>query len=220
MKGTNRKFVVKAELLVTLIVASSLFVLVAQAQSVTTFSSADRFNIPNLNGSIQFATNGSYTSANFENNTWVFTGLKLNRLVTFGTIKISTLNSNITILSYRISNATTGRGQSITYYANAPGQQIIDLGLNSTQSNPLQWSVIVSQNVFLAKDSGWTFGPDNSFIVTGQTGNISITRFNFTNRFDDSNQPFLIRHSIIIITCALLAAVTAVAVILYLRRRA
>ncbi len=191
----------------------------SQAQSVTTFSSDSQFRIPELNGSIGFSVNGSYSSATLTNNRWVFKDLRLNNSQVLGTLEFSAQDSNVTILAYRSYNSSFGRSASISYFASGQGQQIINLGLNSTQANPTQWSVIVRGNVFLAKDQGWTFLPDNSFEVTDQTGTVIIVRFAFTNPYDDSNQPFLIRHSIIIITGAALAGIVAVAAVIYHRGR-
>ena len=49
-----------------------------QAQTIVTFSPADKFDIPVLDGAVSFAVNGSYSKATFENNTWIFTDLQLN----------------------------------------------------------------------------------------------------------------------------------------------
>lgn len=50
----------------------------AQAQTVTTFTPADKFSIPAYNGVISFAVNGSYSEATLDNDTWTFNSLTLN----------------------------------------------------------------------------------------------------------------------------------------------
>ena len=75
-----------------------------QAQTNTAFTSAAKFLVPAYNGSISFAVNGTYSTATFENNTWTFTDLHLNRSTLLGSFDISTQNSNITVVSYEANN--------------------------------------------------------------------------------------------------------------------
>ncbi|MCL4430456.1 MAG: hypothetical protein M1167_06860, partial [Chloroflexi bacterium] len=69
----------------------------ANAQAATTFTPQDKFSIPQLNGSISFAVNGSYSSATLENGTWTFNDLSLNDSQPLGNLKISVENSNLTV---------------------------------------------------------------------------------------------------------------------------
>jgi hypothetical protein len=192
----------------------------AEAQTATAFTPADKFPIPQNNGTVSFAVNGSYSSATLTDGMWVFTDLRLNDSDFQRTMKVSTLNSNMTIISYGpYGNDVFGHIFIIAYYADGVGQQIIDAGLNSSWSDPTEWSVIVNNSVFLAKDKGWTFSADNSFVVTGQTGLIGLVRFGFLNPQGDKNQPFMVKHSVIITTGIALAAVSAVGVVVYARRK-
>jgi hypothetical protein len=191
-----------------------------QAQTATAFTPADKFFIPQNNGSVDFAVNGSYSSATLTDGMWVFTDLRLNNSDSLGTLKVSALNSNMTIIDYGAFNSSLfGRLLAITYYAEGAGQQIIDMGLNSTMADPTMWSVIVNDGVFLAKDKGWTFSPDNSFVVTGQTGVVRIVRFAYSNPQSDGNQTFIEQHSVIIATGIVLASVASAGVAVYSRRR-
>jgi len=49
----------------------------AQAQTVTEFTPENQFPIPANNGTINFAVNGTYAQAKQENNSWIFSELKL-----------------------------------------------------------------------------------------------------------------------------------------------
>lgn len=191
----------------------------AQAQTATVFTPSDKFPIPQDNGTISFAVNGSYSSATLTDGFWVFTDLRLNVSGPLGTLNVSSLNSNMVIEFYGAINYSFGKLYGISYYANGAGQQTINMGLNSTFADPTEWSVIVNDSIFLAKDKGWTLSPDNSFVVTGQTGIVRIIRFGFLNPHGDSNQPFIVKHSVIIVTGISLAAVSAVGVAVYARRK-
>lgn len=70
----------------------------AKAQDSVTFTPADKFSIPALNGSISFLTNGTYSEATLENNTWHFKDLTLNNSRPIGNLKISTENSRYNII--------------------------------------------------------------------------------------------------------------------------
>lgn len=189
-----------------------------QAQTPSTFTSTDRFDIPQLNGSIRFGYNGSYASAVLANNTWVFTNLTLNNISRPGTIKVSAQNSNITIYSFSLVFFNQSR-ISVRYNAQGAGQQFFDFGLNkSVPTHQSEWSVIIPGSVFLANGQGWKLQSDNTVIVTGQTGNISVSRFNFGVP-NDSNLPFYERHSVALITIAIVAATVAVAAIISVKVR-
>ena len=109
-------------LAIVLIVALTFFPKFSNtlAQTDTTFTSSDKFRIPELKGSIRFNVNGNYTSATLQNNTWVFTDLKLANSPIVRTLKISVENSNITVYSYR-TFPQFGRSTSIRF--NVEGQR-------------------------------------------------------------------------------------------------
>jgi hypothetical protein len=192
-----------------------------QAQNPSTFSSTDRFDIPQLNGSIRFGYNGSYASATLANDTWVFTNLTLNNFSRPGTFKVSVRNSNITIYSFFLIFSNQSR-ISVRYNAQGAGQQFFDFGLDkSVPTHQSEWSVtraLITGSVFLANGQGWELLPDNTVIITGQTGNISVSRFSFGVP-NDSNLPFYERHSVALITIAVVAATVAVGAIISVKVR-
>jgi hypothetical protein len=206
---------------VIVVLAFSYFCPSIQAQTRTTFTSSDRFTIPQLNGAITFAENGSYLSAVLENGTWTFTDIRFNQTQSVGTLKVSAENSNMTIIAYS-SFSFFGRNPTIYYNAAGDGRQTVNLGLNST-THSSEWSIVVKRNIFLAEGEGWHLLPDNTVVLSGLTGNISVTHINFGLPNDgnsNGNLPFYVQHSVIITVAAALAVVVATAIMLKVKVRA
>lgn len=201
-------------MLFVLVTVSSLFLSGVQAQTRISFSVSDRFNIPELNGSISFAYNGSYSSAKLENDTWVFNDLVLNNSQRLGSLRVSTQNSNITLYSFYSSNAISTTRHSVRYFAEGAGRQVFNLGVNGT-THPSEWWVTINvpNTVFLTEGRDWQLLADNTVIVNGQTGNITVAHYNFNVGPDYSNVPFVERHSVLIVTAALVAVTVVVAAV-------
>ena len=194
-----------------------------KAQNATAFSPQDKFSIPELQGSIRFALNGSYSSATLENDTWNFKDLSLNNSKALGNLKISVEKSNMTVWSYQ-SYLFFGRSTFLRYNVQGIGNQTINLGLNSTQpTNAIEWtvtvpSVTVPKTVFLTEGDHWNLLPDNSVVVSGLTGNVSVSHFSF-NTPNTSNLPFYQQHSVVITTVFLVAVIVAVALVIRFKVR-
>jgi hypothetical protein len=199
----------------------SQFCVGTQAQTATAFSPLDKFSIPTQNSTISFAVNGSYSQATLENSTWTFKNLKLdlqnatflgiNASDTTRNLSISAENSNVTVLAY-LTITNTINVDLLSYTAEGSGTQTINLELNSTRSSPDDWSVFVSNGVFLPEGQDWTLQPDNTIEVTGQTGNVTVAHFTF----DDTarNLSFLLQHYLVIFIALVLVAVVAVAAVI------
>ena len=188
-----------------------------QAQTNITITPNETFSIPENNGSIHFAVNGSCTSATLQNSTWVFTNLELANFPSNGTLKFSTENSNITIYYYRTSNQF-GRTTSIKYNAEGQGKQYINLGLNTTKStNPSEWLITVPNGGAVVHGIGWNLLPDNTVVLNGLNGNVTVSHFNYN--FPTATGPFYVQHSIIIITATVVAATIAIAVLIKFKVR-
>ncbi len=185
-----------------------------QAQTETTFTPSDKFSITSLNGTISFALNGSCSSANLVNDSWVFSNLRLNNSQPLGNLTISATNSNLTIFSFGSFNYL-GRIAQLRYSAQGKGTQTVNLGLNLTQpSHPSEWSIsIPGRSGFLSEGSNWNLLPDDSVVIFGLRGNVSVTHFSRLIP-NNSNLPFYQQHSVIIITSIVLAIVAAVAVVI------
>jgi hypothetical protein len=191
-----------------------------QAQNSVAFSPSDCFSIPQLNGSIRFAYNGSYSSAQLENDTWVFKDLVFNGSQRLGNLHVSVENSNITIYSFYSSNAISQTRHSVRYFAEGAGRQVFNLDINGT-THPSEWWVTINapKTVFLAEGVQWHLLPDNTVIVDGQTGNVTVAHYIFNVAPDYSNVPFLDRHSVLLVTVAAVAVTVVVASVIAVKVR-
>ena len=218
IKSTTKRIL---NLLLLFIIIALIFHFAAidtQAQTATTFTPQDSFSIPALNGTINFAINGSCTSATLVNGSWIFSNLSLNNSKPLGNLTVSAENSNVTISLYRFYNLL-GRTAILRYYAQGVGTQTVNLGLNVTQpTQPIEWIVSPIAGVFLAEGNGWKLLRDNSVVVTGLTGNITVSHYGFFAP-TDSNLPFYQKHSIAIVTAIVLAALAAIAVVIRVKGR-
>ncbi len=181
----------------------------AEAETEITFTPNDRFPVTSFNGSIRFATNGSYTTATLTNGKWAFTNLRLNDSQTPSTLIIGVKDSNITILSLRTFNFS-GRSTFLQYVAQGLGSQSVKLDLNSSrQTSPYEWSVIVpgaSGAVWLAEGQNWNLESDNTVVINDLVGYVSVSHFNIFTQSDGN-------HSILIITAVAFAIVVALALV-------
>jgi hypothetical protein len=190
----------------------------SQAQTRQNFTLSDEFNISQLNGTIRFASNGSFSSATLENDTWVFNDLRFNISRPLGNLKISAENSNMTIFSYQPINFF-GRSFFLMYSVDGVGRQTVNLGLNVSQpTSASEWSVITPGSVFLAEGEGWKLLTDDTVVLTGLTGNLSIVHYNF-GEYNDENLPFNEKHSVAIIIAIVLASTVTVGVVIKFRGR-
>lgn len=189
----------------------------AQAQTNITITPNETFSIPENNGSIHFAVNGSCNSATLQNRTWVFTDLELANYPSNGTLKFSTENSNITVYIFR-TTGQFGRTTSIKYNVEGQGKQYINLGLNTTKStDPSEWLITVPNGGAVVHGIGWKLLPDNTVVLNGLKGNVTVSHFNYN--FPTATGPFYVQHSIIIITTAVVAATIAVAAVIKFKVR-
>jgi hypothetical protein len=210
LRVKRNRLVLAGVIFLVFVTVSSSIVFGAEAQNRTSFSTSDRFVIPELNGSIRFAYNGSYSSAVLENNTWVFSDLMINTTRLLGNLKVSVQDSDITIFSFYSSSNISMARQSVRYNAQGVGSQVFDLGVEGATHHSEWWVTVGSlSTVFLAQGREWRLSPDNIVTVKGQTGNISVTHFSFDAQ-SNSSLPFMERHSVLLVTLAVVA-VTAIA---------
>jgi hypothetical protein len=199
----------------------SCFCPYSQAQTRQSFTQSDKFNIPQLNGTISFAFNGSCSSVKLENDTWAFNDLRFNLSRPLGNLKVSAENSNMTIYSYQANNFSS-RSVFLRCNVNGVGTQTVNLGLNvSKPTSSSEWSVTIrpaGTTVWLAENEGWNLLPDNTVIVTGITGNLSIIHYNFGANIYE-NLPFYQEHSIALITSIVLASTFVVALVIKIKER-
>jgi hypothetical protein len=157
-----------------------------------------------------------------ENNTWYFNDLRFNISRPLGNLKVSAENSNMTIYSYQANNFF-GRSVFLRCHVDGSGSQTVNLGLNASKpTSAVEWTVTIpgpdGKTVFLAENEGWKLLADDTVVVTGITGNLSIVHYNFGVNID-GNLPFYQAHSIAIITVIVIASTVAVGVIIRVKVR-
>lgn len=163
-------------------IAAIILVLVsadAQAKTPTSFTHETPFSIPDFNSTIYFASNGSYTQAKLENNTWIFRNLQISNTSAsfFGeqrsiistpieSMRISAKNCTITITSlYKLNEEQSEKlfnnnyflrqqWASIRYNVTGLGTQSFNFGLSPAfGQNPLVSNVRVQLNWELTNQS-------------------------------------------------------------------
>ncbi|MGO8807194.1 MAG: hypothetical protein ACLQO7_11455 [Candidatus Bathyarchaeia archaeon] len=180
------------------------------AQTNSVFGPATKFRVPAYNGVISFATNGSYMSATFADNTWTFKNLRLNGSQPLDNLEISTENSSVTINSYQ--TVTFGfPSEFLNISVQGKGQQVINMGVGAFSGTNVDW-VVASNVTFL--NSGWSVSHNGTVSLTGLTGNLNIIYFNFTSQIGSSNLPFYKAHSVAIaVTIGVIATFGAAVVV-------
>lgn len=185
------------------------------AQSERIFAPNEKFEIPDLNGSIRFATNGTYERATLENGSWRFLNLFIHS--SFTTMKLnltaSAENSDVVILSYRVFNVTFS-GVSLRYNVSGSGKQVFDLGELPKAG---EWSIAFNGE-FMGENDGWSLSSNRKISLTPPTGNVSITFYSLPDSFGnagDDSAPFYRRHSVVVATAVALTATVCVTVAIW-----
>lgn len=188
----------------------------AQPEIDTPFTSADKFSTPEFNSSISFSSNGTFSTAKLLNDTWTFTNLRLNvSSPSVGNLTVSIHNSNMTITSFRYYQ--NSQSATLRYNVEGVGTQKVNLGLDSSQTtHASEWGVTLPGSIFLAEGENWKLLPDNTVIIMGLTGSISVSHYGFSVE-SGRNTPFYLQHSIIITTIILLLIVIAITLAIKLK---
>ena len=214
--------------IIVIIIIASIFSSVfpsLQAQTKQTFSPADKFSIPAYNGVISFAINGSYTAATLQGNVWTFADLRLNGSPNLATLKISTENSNLTILSYRTRNGTYQiPNETLRYRIVGEGKVSVNFGLsNAGQYGGSDWYVSKAgknSTIFLSLGHDYVLGNDGTLTIYDVTGNISVTH-DFLNGYlgNTSSLPFYQQHSVIIAVALVLVITVTFVIVIRLKNK-
>ena len=218
LKRNQGSFVISAASLVIALIVIQICI-TAKAQTNTSFTPADWFDIPSTNGKIGFSENGTYAKATLTNDTWAFNDLKLNGSTPIEMFIASAQSSSIIITSYRATNTT----QMLRYIAEGQGRQTFNMGIPAEDRrwglHP-EWSVIIN-NEWLGEGDRWSITPDGNVTVTGAVGNVSIVHYGFLGLDDDSSDlTFYEQHSVAIITILSVAATAIVATLMMTRNKA
>lgn len=201
---------------------------IGSAQTSVNFSPADKFNIPVSNGTINFGVNGSYSTATLQGSVWTFTDLLLDGSVPLATLKISTENSNLTIIYYhtRIGTSTVIPNESFNYIIVGEGTVTVNLGYsNAGQYSGSDWYVSKASGngitrYFFTLGRDYVMGNDGTFSIYKITGNITVTHVMLSSfAGNNSNLPFLQRHSVVIAAAIVLVLTITVCVVIKLKNK-
>ena len=189
------------------------------AQTSIAFTSADRFTIPSRNGIIGFATNGTYTNARLENDTWYFADLRLNSSQPLEMFEISAENSNVTVFAH-LSFDYLRRLSVLAYFVEGQGMQTVNIGIEPKENEGglnAEWSVLFN-DVFVGEGDGWSIARDGTITVTGAVGNVTIIYYSIEDG-NNANLPFFEQHSIVFITGAAVAVTMTAAVLVKVKNK-
>jgi hypothetical protein len=179
------------------------------AQTSTVFGPATKFSVPAYNSVISFAVNGNYSTATFDDDTWIFTNLLLNGSQPLENLEISPKDSNVTINSYQTE--TFGfPSDRLSISVQGKGQQVINMGIGAYSGIDVDW-VVASNVTFL--NNGWNVSHNGTVTLTGLTGNLNIIYFNFTSQLGATKLPFYEAHSVAIAVTVAVAATIGAAVV-------
>ncbi len=192
------------------VIISFSFLFPAKAETTTpsappktqmAFTTTTQFPIPALNGTINFAENGTYESAALINDTWVFANLQLNSpstdmlsdSPTTGNLNITAQNSNITINCFdRLispysndyhGNATWQTPGWLNYTLSGVGTQTFKIqfelvgGVGGTETWPIDVYPFAGSNASFTGLSSDEWPQPNGIrlLVNGAVSNVSIS---------------------------------------------
>lgn len=188
-----------------------------------TVTPADHFFIPAYCSYVKFAVNGTYSNATFEDNTWTFTDLRLKGSQLLSRFQISIQGSNITIVSFNVTQNSTFQILLLKYIVDDQSKQVVNLGIGSGRfdSNDM-WSV-VNNNVSLAEGKDWNISRDGTIILKSVRGEVSIKQHTFGDFFGNgevyANLSFHEQHSVGITFAIALVITVAIAVVVKIKTR-
>jgi hypothetical protein len=187
-----------------------------QAQVGTAFEPTTAFSVPAYNGTVNFAVNGTYSNAAFQNNVWTFTNLRLKGSQLLANFSISARNCNVTVFSYQMLDPIN-RISFLQYGVTGEGTQILNFGFGRESSGALinaEWSVVLHNHVFANEGQGWTIAHDGTLSVSGANGNVTIIHTGSVSGFgQNSNLPFYEQHSVAIVVVVAVVAIVGVGVV-------
>ena len=145
----------------------------------TAFTSADYFAIPQLNGSIGFASGGTYVFADFNGSMWTFQNLELSQGGSssyngYWGLQFSAQNSTETISSFTWNwwNVTPNYGW-VNYTVSGVGSQILNPSYDRIGGWPINYTVYIDGQM-APQGTSWNVTTDGWITVSGAASNVSI----------------------------------------------
>lgn len=192
-----------------------IFVVLVACQSQLSFTMVDVFEIPSNNGSIRFATNGTYANAFLEDDTWFFNGLQFSAdvyRVEKLNLSISATDCNVTIYPFFMFTRSS-EGDNITrlflsYAVEGQGSQAVNLGFDLQQG---QIEAILDGE-WIGLNHGWTRSNDGTITVTAPVNNVTISYYGHPASYLD--EPNLIEdHYVVIASTVSLVIIVGLAIV-------
>jgi hypothetical protein len=212
MNGKNFIFKCICSIFIIVLLFPFLY-LNAQAQNEIDFLSTDKFDIPEYDGSVNFASGGTYEIANLENGVWSFVNLQLKNSFRLETFNVSARESDLIVSSIQVFDDNLGA--FLSYTVVGVGEQTFNFGANTVGGT---WSVTFN-DIFIAENSGWNLLPDSTLSITGATSNSNVTLFyfifpDFYGGNNNLDQSFFGQHSVVILTAIGAMMIISVAVVI------
>jgi hypothetical protein len=184
-KSENDGWLVSADGTITVNGATSEVKICWDEASVNTFISEKNFAIPSLNGTVNFASNGSYLGTpNLVDNIFYFQNLVLNGLNSHGiplwNLAVSAENCGMTITAYDpgVLTGATHVATWLNYTLDGLGNQTVNLDYGYTNGN-IGWDGPTKYAVYIdgenrSQGNGWMLLDNGWLTITGATSNVSI----------------------------------------------
>jgi hypothetical protein len=217
-----RRFALGAAVAFVVLVGFVLLSSGAQAQNIHAFTPDSAFIIPERNGTVYFAVNGTYSEAQMENNSWVFRNLQLTNSPFMRFLSVSTENCNVTISSFA-GIITTQNSGAIHYNVTAAGTQTFNFGLNPAfAENPKSHLITVRFNQSQYPDyhpqgEGWTLSRDGTITVTHAMNDTYIIYRDFSSQLPDEELPFYQNHLVLVVALASVGALVLIGAVVKLK---
>lgn len=206
-------------LLFLIIQLAFFFVLLVGAQTEISFTSKEKFEIPSNNCSINFATNGSYRTANLQDGFWIFEDLSFPTAIGSEklNIKVSASDCNLTIFPFQIAYYPYGEAilkwVIMRYTVSTQGIQIINLGFDAKNG---QLDVIIDGE-FIGRNLGWSLSTDGTFTITEATENVTLWYIGYPELKTKVN--FLDEHYVLIGSGFFISSIVVFSVFITQRKR-
>ena len=217
-----RRFALGGAVAVVVLVGFVLVSFGAQAQNTTAFAPDTPFVIPERNGTIYFAANGTFSEAQMGNNSWVFRNLQLTNSPLVPFLRVSTENCNITLSSFS-GIITTQNSGAVHYNVTGAGNQTFNFGLNPAFAENLKSHLITvrfNQSQYPdyhPEGDGWTLSADGTITVSHAVNDTYIFYRDFSGQLPDEELPFYQNHAMLVLALVSVGAIVLVGAVVKLK---
>jgi hypothetical protein len=143
----------------------------------TSFDSTTKYSVPSSNGTVSFASGGSYANAALDGNVWDFTGFYTTRESSalpniFGVrFSVSANDCKVTVTHMDVLNVVPPFPGRLDYSVSGVGTQAFNMHYSNLRL--LNWTVYFD-GASKAEGDGWAVSPDGWVNVTAANADVSI----------------------------------------------